>query len=209
MLMDLTELVDKYAMEISGALHLGAHLCEESPVYHSLGVPKVAWVEANPAVIPKCLKALRGYPEQFIVNACVAEVDGDRRTFNVTNYDGMSSSLLRFGTHPQFSPDTVFVNHLEVETITVDSLAKQYDLSGINFLNADLQGAELMALQGAAEFLQGVDYLMLEVNKTEVYIGCAKVEQLDALLADFKRVETYWVPKQGWGDALWIRKGLP
>lgn len=202
--MSLPALVEKHAMKIDGVLHVGAHLAEEAETYDGLGVGAVWWIEANPAVISQILENLKPYPAQSVVEALVYSVDGETLPFNVTNYDGMSSSILSFGTHPEFSPDTVFEKTLQLRTRTLDNIARHAGVHA-NFLNMDLQGAELHALQGATEFLDGVEYVMTEVNCKEVYIGCAKVEELDEFLHDFERVETYWVGDQGWGDALYVR----
>lgn len=206
MLMSLPELVEKHHMNIDGVLHVGAHLAEEAQIYDELGIRNVAWIEANPAVIPKIKAVLASYPNQFVIEALVHAVEGAQVEFNVTNYDGMSSSIFEFGTHPTFSPDTVFVDKLKLVTRTIDSLTEQFGVVA-NFLNMDLQGAELLALQGATDFLCEVDFIMTEVNQAEVYVGCAQIGQIDEYLEVFNRVETHWVPDQGWGDALYIRKG--
>jgi FkbM family methyltransferase len=197
--------VDEYEMEVEGVLHLGAHLAEEAQAYTKLfpGVP-VWWVEANPHVFQR-LKPITELFGQKLIQALVYSKDDERIPFNITNYDGMSSSIYQFGTHTSFSPDTVFVDHMVLPTRTVDSLAEEFGIKA-NFLNMDLQGAELHALLGATEFLKGVDYINTEVNSAEVYVGCCKIEQLDALLLDFERVETNWVPDQGWGDSFYLRR---
>lgn len=208
MLMDFNSLVAKYKMNITGVLHLGAHLAEEAALYHENSVTNVWWVEGNPIVMPKLKKRLAKYPCHKLVEALVYSEDGVDLNFNVTNYDGMSSSILEFGTHPQFSPDTIFVDKVQLKSKTVDTLVAENNISGVNLLNMDLQGAELHCVKGATEFLQGVDYILTEVNKAQVYIGAAQVKELDQYLVDFQRVETYWVPGQGWGDGLYIRRGL-
>lgn len=205
--MDFASLKKSYDMRISGVLHLGAHLGEEAQTYAENGVGAVWWVEANPAVIPNLKRHFVSYGGQKIIEACVYSQDGVELTFNVTNLDGMSSSILEFGTHTNFSPDIFFERKIKVITSTVDSLVAKHKIEA-NFLNMDLQGAELHALMGASEFLTGVDYVMTEVNKDEVYKGCAHIEQLDEVLRDFKRVQTHWVPGQGWGDAIYVRKVL-
>lgn len=207
MLLPFDLLVQKYDMHgstgIDGVLHVGAHLGEEAELYQRQGIENVWWVEANPFVHDKLEAILRPY-RQTLIKACVTDKDGDTRQFNVTNYDGMSSSVLEFGTHPTFAPDIHFEHRIEVTTSTIDTLVEQYDIKA-NFLNMDIQGAELLALRGATSYLKQVDYLISEVNCQEVYRGCARIEQLDALLKGFRRVETHWVDNQGWGDALWIR----
>jgi len=77
---------------------------------------------------------------------------------------------------------------------------------GYNFINCDVQGYEAEVFKGATETLKHIDYIYCEVNKDECYKGCAKVEELDALLVGFKRVETGdWV-NDSWTDALYIKK---
>lgn len=204
MLMSFHDLAKKYEFTITGVLHVGAHLAEEAELYAAYSVP-VWWVEANPAVSSKIIQNIGRYPRQTLIQALVYEEDGVELDFNVTNYDGMSSSILEFGTHTSFSPDTVFVDTIKLRTTTIDSIVASHNINA-NFLNMDLQGAELHALKGAEKYLHEVDYVLSEVNKDQVYVGCAQVEELDEFLSDFERVETYWVPGQGWGDALYIRK---
>ena len=204
--MDFRSLYEKYQFRVSGLLHVGAHLAEEAELYARMGISKVWWVEANPQVFQVIEEEIVPFGHQLI-RALVYSEDGAELTFNVTNYLGMSSSIFEFGTHPTFSPDTVFVDKLTLPTRTIDSLVDEYGIEA-NFLNMDLQGAELHALQGAPRFLQGVDYILTEVNNDEVYIGCARVQQLDEFLVDFIRKETHWVQGQGWGDALYVRTSL-
>jgi hypothetical protein len=55
--------------------------------------------------------------------------------------------------------------------------------------------------------LEGVDYIMSEVNKEEVYKDCALIDSLDKYLDGFgfKRVETDWAGWT-WGDAFYIKQ---
>ena len=207
MMLDFASLMQKYKMNINGVLHVGAHLAEEAELYKQFKVGHVWWVEANPAVVAKIENKLRMFKDQELIQALVFDEDGKDLSFNVTNYDGMSSSVYEFGTHTQFSPDIHFVQKVELKSSTIDTLARDNSISA-NFLNLDIQGAEGPALKGASGFLSGVDYVMTEVNKDQVYVGCTQVKDIDKILSDFIRVETYWVPGQGWGDALYIRSSV-
>ena len=205
-MLDWATLVRKYNLrgEVNGVLAVGAHLAEEAPAYAELNVP-VWWVEANPGVFDKIRKALKPYPRQKLIEALITDVDGEERKFNVTNYDGMSSSVLEFGTHPTFSPDTVWVDHLTLPTRTLDSLVDEHEIKA-NMLVMDLQGAEGLALKGAAKLIESLDYVYSEFNIAEVYIGCVKLDEMDRILHDFERVETTPAPN-GWGDCLFVRRG--
>lgn len=215
MLLSLSDLITKHKMAIKGVLHVGAHLAEEAEEYDKLRLGSVWWVEACPDLIPKIRRHIVRYPLQRAIQGLVYSVAGEDLGFNVTNHDGMSSSIFEFGTHPEFSPDTKFVDRITLPTTTIDDVVDAHGVQA-NLLNMDLQGAELHALLGASNFLRSVDYVYTEVNKAEVYRGCAKINELDEVLSDFKRVETTWVlttlsrsrgkKDDGWGDALYVRR---
>jgi FkbM family methyltransferase len=208
MLMDLATLIEKHALKIEGVLHVGAHLAEEAADYRRLAVGPVTWVEANPAVQEKIRRKIARFRDQRLIQALVTDVDGGSHDFNVTNYDGMSSSIYEFGSHPEFSPDTVFVDTIQCATRTIDSLVDEHGIRA-TFLNMDIQGAEGLALAGAEKFIaEQATAVMLEVNDRDVYVGCSKVWDLDTWLSHrgFHRVETHWVDRQGWGDALWVKR---
>jgi FkbM family methyltransferase len=220
--MNLDNLADKYNLResVMGIVHAGAHLCEEASDYNRVfgtGI-EVWWIEGNPAVLPLIAQALASYPNQHYQQCVLGGKDHEERKFNITNYAGMSSSLLEFGTHPEFSPDTVFESQLTVETETLDTLlGHRYasipyyaSILYANMLVMDLQGVELEVLHGAQIFLQSVDFIMTEVNKDEVYVGCSKIWDIDDFLlgAGFMRMETHWVGDQGWGDAFYCRRDI-
>jgi hypothetical protein len=77
-----------------------------------------------------------------------------------------------------------------------------------NFINLDIQGAELKALKGMEEYLHQIDYIYTEVNSDYVYEGCALIGEIDEYLQKFGliRVETKWCGDYKWGDALYIRQ---
>lgn len=209
MMLDFATMLDRYNMrgKITGVLHCGARIGEERVDYQRAGISRVWWVDANPAIIP-ALTANVARLGHKVINACLWDVSGERKTFHVTNHQGMSSSLLEFGTHKSFSPDTVFERHIEVETSTLDQVVAVHGITDVNYLEMDLQGVELPCLRGATQLLPKLDYISSEINNDEVYVGCTRIEALDAFLADFKRVETLWCGNQGWGDCLYIRKTL-
>jgi hypothetical protein len=77
-----------------------------------------------------------------------------------------------------------------------------------SFVNIDIQGAELQAIRGMGELLTWIDAIYSEVNKEELYEGCATVKEIDSYLKkfNFERVATRWVLGKGWGDALYVNK---
>ncbi len=203
MLIPLHALVRKYNIQFKGILHVGAHECEELNDYeHYIQRNKILWVEALPRKVELCKEK---YPNVLIENAIVSDVVENVR-FNVSN-NGQSSSILEFGLHSTFHPHVHYVTSFEAETKLLKDILCKYDID-YNFLNFDIQGAELKALKGMEEYLSKVDYLYTEVNSDYVYKDCALITELDEYLKPFglSRVETKWCGDYRWGDAFYIRK---
>ena len=204
MLIPLSKLYAKYRIKSKGVLHIGAHWGEEFHEYTRFGMTNQIWVEADPDTYKTLVNKIGGYSGVHCVNACISDVNGEEVTFNVSNNDGQSSSILEFGTHAQVHPEVKYVRSFTTTTRRLDDMFT--GLSGINFLACDCQGNELKVLKGMGSLLDGIQYAYLEVNKKETYQGCALVEEIDAFLMDFRRVETAdWVGDT-WTDAFYIRK---
>jgi len=192
-------------INITGALHLGAHNCEELDFYDSLGLKNtdIIWIDA---VNQKVIEAKnRGIPN--IYNAVITDVDDEDIEFNVSN-NIQSSSVLEFGTHSQEHPWVKYIGKLQLKSITLNSFFERNKIncSKINFWNFDIQGAELIALKGSKKYIKYVDVMYLEVNEKELYKNCGLINEIDAFLSNysFKRVLTA-MTKHGWGDALYIK----
>ena len=86
---------------------------------------------------------------------------------------------------------------------------RKSNLSGkhIDFLNLDIQGAELLALKGARNTLPRVNSIFTEVNEIELYEDCALVHEIDSYLSEFgfRRVEMQIFENCGWGDAFYTK----
>ena len=195
----------QHNIQINGALHIGAHECEEIDFYSALGVSghNIIWIDA---IHSKVVEAIhRNIPNVF--QAVITDKDNDTVIFNITN-NVQSSSILDFGSHSTHHPHVHFVKSIELSTTTIDTFFKTNILNAsmCDFWNIDIQGAELLALTGGSESLKSAKAIYLEVNTEEVYKGCALMNDIDKYLLDFgfKRVLTK-VLEYGWGDALYIK----
>jgi len=94
-------------------------------------------------------------------------------------------------------------------TKTMDVLFEENkeNMSDYNFMNIDIQGAELLALKGSKCLLEHMDYLYLEVNEEHLYKNCPLISDIDLFVKQFgfERVETS-MTKWKWGDAFYIKK---
>ena len=201
---DITKILLSKNINISGALHVGAHNCEELKFYNELGLKNedVVWIEAIPYKVYKAKQ--KGIPNVY--NAVITDKDNEEIVFNISN-NIKSSSVLEFGTHSQEHPTIMYIGKIHKKSIKIDTFFEKnnIDASKYNFWNFDIQGAELMALKGAIKSIKYVKALYLEVNEKELYKNCGLITDIDTFLSkyNFKRVLTE-INKYGWGEALYI-----
>lgn len=209
MLISFHHLVNHYSIKPTGVLHIGGSHAEEAESYNNCGVYNQIWIEAIPEIFNKLHQNIINNQFAIAFNACIAEVTGNEVVFNITNNAGQSSSLFDLKEHIHYHPDVYVTEKLHLKTITIDDLMgkHQIDLKNYDFLNMDIQGAELLALHGMIKNLDKINYIYTEVNEKELYEGCAMVDELDSFLSDhgFEAKEVK-MTNCGWGDKFYMRK---
>jgi len=204
MLISCNEISNVWRVQPKGVLHIGAHEAEEAEDYARLDWGPVIWVEAQ-SKLAKKLKSRLKPGENTVFHAAAWDISGIEIELKITN-NSQSTSLLEFGTHQQDYPDVKVTEIEKVVTTRIDLLLN--DSFKFEFVNLDIQGAELRALKGMGNLLNQVNYIYTEINKQEVYVGCATIEEIENYLetAGFRKVSIRWIPKKGWGDALYVRR---
>jgi len=194
MLIPFQTLLTKYSLNPTGVFHIGASTGQEAKDYNDAGIDNVIWIEAIPEIFNQLQNHISKYPKMIAYNECIGNKDGFEVKFNVSSHGAQSSSILELGTHLTAHPEVSYVSSFTTKTKRIDTLLHEQsiDLNGYNFLNIDLQGAELMALKGMGVELHKIDFIYIEVNKAELYIGCPLISDIDAYLSEFGfvRVET-------------------
>lgn len=205
MLIPLDQIVKRYRIKPKGAVHCGANIGEEREAYHKQGIEKVVWIEANPDLIGQLSANVVKYKHE-IFNWCVSDTEGEEVNLHISNNAGQSSSILELGTHKIAHPSVHYIKDIAMKTQRLDSLPIKWD--DYDFINMDLQCAELKALKGLGDRLSGFKWAYLEVNQQPLYEGCALVQEVDIYMLGFgfKRVETKWEGRTGWGDAYYAKK---
>jgi FkbM family methyltransferase len=202
-LIDLENLIQKYSIRFKGVLHVGAHECEEIHQYEKyLPRNKILWVEA---LLDKVQISKSRYDNLLIEFAVVSD------KYEIVNWNrannGESSSMFNFGSHKNSHPGIHYVVSGRRKAVPLSHFIGKYNIN-FNFLNLDVQGAELKALKGMESYLNNIDYIYTEINRAYVYEGCVLIGELDAYLARFNlhRVETLWIGDYNYGEAFYIRK---
>lgn len=224
MLIPLQQLFNKYNIASTGVIHLGANLGQEIPDYIDCGIKSMILVEAIPTIYEvlqkNCqqiadisLKTKKLKLNMVPIAACLSSETGVPVIFNVSSNEGQSSSMFEFGTHITEHPTVSFIKKIPLTTerfdfiVEAEGLDKESWFPELNFLNADIQGAELLAMKGMGEIMEQIDYAYIEVNEKELYIGCPQAHEIDSFLAGFNLfpVEEKLL-SHGWGDRFYVKK---
>ncbi len=189
-----------------GILHIGAHMCEERALYNSIkiGDNDTLWIEAIGEIVAYVKKINENIN---IVQAVITDKDDEELSFMITN-NKESSSIFNFGTHAIEHPHVFEIERRRLKSITLNTLFERNNIphDRFDFINIDIQGAELKALKGAVHILPHIKAIYAEVNEKMLYEGAGLLPELDEYLAtfNFTRVITN-MTQHGWGDALYIK----
>ncbi len=199
-------------------LHIGAHYGQEIQAYAENSVKKVVWIDANKRVFRELINETASYSsiEQHYLCACLSdqkeEVQFHIANNGTNNTDGQSSSLLELGTHAKMYPHITYVDHQKVTTQRFDEWHQHYTdrfkIEEIDFVNLDVQGAELKVLKGFGDLLAlpTLRAIYTEINLEEVYKGCCQIEDLDDHLKQYGfRRALVATPEHSWGDAFYLK----
>ena len=209
MLLSFDKLENEFGLKMEGVIHIGAHHGQEVSSYVEIDVDNVLLFEPQPNCFNILLNKFEGEDRVLVENLALGSSAGKMKMYTETANMGQSSSLLRPALHAQQYPHIIFDGQIEVDVTTLD---KYFEDSGIdpslyNTINIDVQGYELEVFKGADSTLDNIDYIITEINRAEVYEGCAKSEELDEFLGSkgFVRKITDWAGHT-WGDAFYIKE---
>lgn len=93
--------------------------------------------------------------------------------FQLNEFSDSSSLLKMTNTHKEIFPFTKNEQTIKVECKRLDSFTK-IDIISPSFLKMDVQGAELLVLEGCGEIIKQIDVIELELNYEQFYEGQAK-----------------------------------
>jgi len=158
-----------------GVLHIGAHVGLESKAYSDNRKP-VIFIEADPKTFLVLENNISIYRDQKAYNFLL----GDEEKivdFHIANNKSESSSIFPFSKENE-------IKNLSASEVTpipmtrLDSKFTMNDLENYDHWVIDVQGAELMVLEGAGQLLSACKTLFIECSMTEFYEGGAMWKQI-------------------------------
>ena len=174
---------DRFLRQASGVIHVGANTGQERDLYQQHGL-RVVWIEPIPEVFDLLKANIQAYPMQSAFQALVTDKDDERYQFHVSNYEGLSSSILQLKLHNDIWPDVTFTRTLALRSVTLPSLLRRegIDVADYDALVMDTQGSELLVLKGAAAILPNLRFIKTEVPDFESYEQCCQLEEMTRFL---------------------------
>jgi FkbM family methyltransferase len=191
--------------QADGILHIGAHYGQEAERYYKSG-SRVIWFEGMPDVFETLSHRIKIYPNQTAILAVLG--DSNRLVnFNVTDNQGQSSSVFSLAKGHRFP--TKIVSEISLQMKRLDDILTPLDLADFSHWVVDVQGAELIVLQGAGELLTNCYTLEVEVSTYETYTGGARFEELDSFLRERGFLPLWEFAKNSHGNLLYVRSRQP
>jgi FkbM family methyltransferase len=96
-----------------------------------------------------------------------------------------SGSIKKPKNHLLQHPDIVFKEKISVPVIRLDDWFKQQNINEVDFIWADIQGAEEDLILGATEVLKKTKYFYTEYSNLEDYEGQINLKKICSLLNNF------------------------
>lgn len=226
-LLVLRRLLDGAGVRPRGVIHVGASVGEELGAYLVLGFARMLMIEANPAAIPalrRNVAAINAVAARFDERMglappayaqaihCAAGAEDGVVELAVMEVPTLSSLLppQSAALNAEETPWFAVVDRPRVPMRRLDDLAGElangWRAQDFNVMRLNIQGAELLALRGAARWLEHIELVFTEVNLVERYGGCPRLEDLDAFMAGHGFVRKWgyrWDPTGG--DAVYVR----
>jgi FkbM family methyltransferase len=177
---------------------------------------RVFGIEPVPQSFKKLSERCGLFPNLVAVEAAVGETPGEARLFISSEAD--ASSISRpLVTGSAFDKHTVTVEEVVVRQITMDVICDEHNISSIDILKMDAQGAELRALKGASKLLgrSGVKYIFSEIQFIRIYEDTCLFHELWEFLEsnEFYLHGIYGMNHNEhgqlcWGDAIFVHESV-
>jgi FkbM family methyltransferase len=196
-----------------GVLQVGASYGQEMQWFVENGIQAGVFIEPLPEPFSVLSKTCMTRPNFVAVNALCAEETGQKVSFHVASNGGMSSSMLKPKNHLQEFDFVSFDQTVELVSNRLDHVISFLHQHGhgatcnaLDLLYMDTQGAELKVLRGAGKVLDGINVVLTEVTRNQMYDGAPALNELMAFLEPHGfTLNNINFDKHHHGDALFVR----
>jgi FkbM family methyltransferase len=119
-----------------------------------------------------------------------------------------SSSLLEPGMTSDVFPWLQFNEHMAVPTITLDTFCADHGVTSIDLVHMDVQGAELMVLEGSPRMLQHISTIWMEVERVALYKHQPLKHDVEKFMRDHGFELVLSTVSHIAGDQFWVNRSF-
>ena len=208
MKLNFPDLCQHHNITPRGIILIGAY---DGKTLKRLNLPntvKILVIDANQGAVERLQENFANSPNIQVVQAAIAN-HNDTVTLHLTSLES-SSSILPWKQYSEIYPNIKEIQQLTLSSRTLDTLLEELNLSpsDFNILILDIQGAELLALEGANQLLNTLDAIYTNVHYQELFEGGALAEEVNQFLSDYQfdivAEDTPYHP--AWGEAFYVRQ---
>ena len=157
---------------------------------------KVYAFECNPNMQPVMDMVVNDEPNVTWVNKAVSNYTGNIK-FNVIaesneEYNPGASSILHLTEEARSAEKDPVIWETDVESVRLDDWMKDNSIPKVDLIWMDLQGAEVIAMEGLGDSLSNVKAIHTEVELREYYKGAHHSGEMERWFSDrdFKKIYT-------------------
>lgn len=174
-----TALVRKHVGVPQIIFEFGARDCQETAaISRSFPNARIYSFECNKATLPLCRIQAEENPMITLIESAVGDTDGkttfhpiDQQKTVTTWTDGNPGASSLFMASGKYQVESYVQGTDEVSITRPDTFMAEHGIRKVDALWMDIQGAELMALQGFGDRISDVSIMSLEAEFTEIYKG--------------------------------------
>ncbi|MGL5082746.1 MAG: FkbM family methyltransferase [Microcoleaceae cyanobacterium] len=206
MKLDLHALCQKHRIMPRGVIHVGSYDGQDIKRYPIPEAAEILIVEANPTVAQQLQTHFARTSSIRVVNFAISD-HSNTATLYIPAIES-NSSILPFTGYQDIYPNLKETRQITVESHTLSTLLAELHLDPANFnlLYLNIQGAELLALQGASQLLKQIEAIYTTISYQELFEGGALIDQVDAFLEQyhFRRVAQANPYHPAWGEVFYV-----
>jgi FkbM family methyltransferase len=186
----------------------GSHYGDDSIEWVKMVNAIVHAFEPSPKIYSRLLDNVKPYKNITCYPIALSNINGKAKFFVSEGQSDGSSSLLQPKEHLSDHPEVYFNEVIEVDTITLDDWAAQYNVSKIDMLWLDMQGFEMQMLMASNKILNTVQVIHTEVSVKDTYDGVILYPEFKKWLNSKGFIAELEVIPDGYdiGNVIFVRK---
>jgi FkbM family methyltransferase len=204
------DIILRYLPDNPIIIDCGAHIGIDSASLSSFPGSFVYSFEPVKGLFKVLLENTRDHSNIKCYNIALSDHDGESDMYISGGDSDGSSSLLKPKDHLQVHPTVTFNEIVKVECQKLDTWAKKNNVSKVDLLWIDMQGAEQRMLMASKEIFHTVSVIHTEVSLRETYEGVDTYQKYKKFLLKngFKVVIEAIPAGYDMGNVLFVRKDL-